>query len=189
MGNRKGGSFEREISKQLSLWVTNGERDDVFWRTHDSGARHTVRFHKGKETAGQDGDIQSTHPLGEQFREIFSIECKCYKDLNIWSIITGAKDFSIYQYWKDTIEVSERVNKEPLLIAKQNHKPVLFVVSRWIEVQIRMMGLMPKFKFCIGGECQREAAAFVFEDIKSQIKADELIKKILLHQKGLDKDE
>lgn len=185
MGNKKGGSFEREVSKQLSLWITNGERDDVFWRTHGSGARHTVRFQKGKETAGQDGDIQSTHPLGEEFRNIFSIECKFYKDLNLWSIITGAKDFSIYQYWKDTIEVSERVNKEPLLIAKQNNKPVLFVVSRLMELHIRSAGLMPKFKFCLGtGE---EAAAFIFDEIKENIKADVLIKKILIHKNAVEK--
>ncbi|MBM3120244.1 MAG: hypothetical protein FJ006_12010, partial [Chloroflexi bacterium] len=58
----KGASFERDISRQLSLWWTHGERDDVFWRSSMSGGRATVRAKKGQKTAYQNGDITATDP-------------------------------------------------------------------------------------------------------------------------------
>ena len=41
--SQKGGAWEREFSKYLSLWITEGERDDVFWRSSQSGGRATQR--------------------------------------------------------------------------------------------------------------------------------------------------
>lgn len=72
----KGSSFEREISKQLSLWWTYGEREDVFWRSQASGARATQRKKQGKNTFGQVGDITSTDPISQPFVDLFTIELK-----------------------------------------------------------------------------------------------------------------
>jgi hypothetical protein len=47
----KGSSFEREIAKLLSLWWSEGMRDDVFYRSHASGGRFTMRRKSGKDTA------------------------------------------------------------------------------------------------------------------------------------------
>jgi hypothetical protein len=73
---KKGSSFEREISKKLSLWWTNNSRDDVFWLTSGSGARATVRSKTKKSTFGQYGDIQATDPIGQPFIDICNIELK-----------------------------------------------------------------------------------------------------------------
>ena len=35
----KGSEFEREMCKCLSLWWTDSKRDDVFWRSAQSGGR------------------------------------------------------------------------------------------------------------------------------------------------------
>lgn len=73
---KKGGSFEREICRRLSLWWTDDKRDDVFWRTHGSGARATVRHRAGKRTAGAYGDIMATDPIGEPLIDLLTIELK-----------------------------------------------------------------------------------------------------------------
>ena len=72
----KGAPFERELSKQLSLWWTNGENDAVFWRSSQSGGRATTREKSGKKTKGQYGDIAVTDPIGQPLIELVSIEAK-----------------------------------------------------------------------------------------------------------------
>ena len=72
----KGSQFERDFSRSLSLWWTGGERDDVFWRSQNSGGRATVRSRVGKKTSGQYGDIAATDKLGEPLLRIFTFELK-----------------------------------------------------------------------------------------------------------------
>ncbi len=74
-GSKKGPAFERVICKQLGLWWTEGKRDDLFWRTANSGGRATVRGSQG--TFGQDGDIQATDPIGQPLMDLMSLELKC----------------------------------------------------------------------------------------------------------------
>jgi len=59
---QKGNNFEREMSRLLSLWWTNGKRDDAIWRSASSGALTTVgrgRYlaHTG-DFAATDGDAE-----------------------------------------------------------------------------------------------------------------------------------
>lgn len=74
----KGSDFEREICKKLSLWWTQGDnpRDDVFWRTSQSGGRATFRRQKGKDTYGHHGDITAVDPIGAPLLKVFSMELK-----------------------------------------------------------------------------------------------------------------
>lgn len=76
MATSKGSDFERLICKKLSLWWTNGERDDVFWRSSGSGARAKTRSKKGMSTFGQYGDIQATDPIGQPLIDLVTIELK-----------------------------------------------------------------------------------------------------------------
>jgi len=73
---KKGSSFEREICVTLSKWWTEGMRDDVFWRTSQSGGRAKLRGRKGKDTHGQHGDIIAVDPIGEPLIDLFTIELK-----------------------------------------------------------------------------------------------------------------
>lgn len=80
----KGSAFEREFCKELSLWWTNKERDDVFWRSQTSGGRATSRRKKGMATAGQYGDVAATDAIGIPLIERVTIELKRgYKDVTI----------------------------------------------------------------------------------------------------------
>jgi hypothetical protein len=72
----KGSGFEREISVQLSKWWSNGERDDIFWRTAGSGARATVRGKFAKSTYGQAGDIGAIDPIGTPLTGLILLELK-----------------------------------------------------------------------------------------------------------------
>lgn len=75
-GNRKGGQFERQLCRQLSLWWTSGKRDDVFWRSSQSGGRATQRAKSGKSTFGAYGDIAAVDPVGLPFLRVFTLELK-----------------------------------------------------------------------------------------------------------------
>lgn len=123
-GKSKGNSFERYVSKELSLWWSQYSRDDLFWRTHNSGGRHTIRKQKNMDTHHQEGDITNIHPDGESLMNIFVIECKHYKSINLWSLITGSRD-TINEWWDKLNDIATKENKLPLLIVKENRKPIL----------------------------------------------------------------
>lgn len=122
-GKAKGSEFERLISKKLSLWWSNNQRDDLFWRTQSSGARFTIRERKGTDTYNQSGDICSTHPDSKDFSEKIYIECKCYKNIGIWSFFI--KKGMLFDWWKKAYENAQREGKYTFLIVKENNRPTL----------------------------------------------------------------
>jgi len=128
-GKSKGSSYERNICKKLSLWLSDGDDDSGFWRTSNSGGRHTIRLKKGKKTKNQDGDITSIYPEFDWFSNFYSIECKTYKDLNIWSLLINLKGDNLKNFWKQTLKQADDSSKYPMLIAKQNQKPDIIVLS------------------------------------------------------------
>ena len=70
----KGSAYERELCKLLGRWWSGGDRDDIFWRTSNSGGRATVRGRQS--TFGQAGDIQATDPIGQPLMDVISFELK-----------------------------------------------------------------------------------------------------------------
>jgi hypothetical protein len=108
-GNKKGGNFEREMCKKLSLWWTYGERDDVFWRSSQSGGRATIRRRKGLSTAGSYGDIIALDPIGEPLLKTFTIELKRGKSHGEPGDLLDCKDKSIckHPFSRTLIQASE----------------------------------------------------------------------------------
>lgn len=125
---RKGNSFEIEVSKRLSLWLTDNDRDDIFWRSINSGALQTIR-ESGMENHA--GDIASVHSLGDKFISKCVLECKSYKDVCLWSMIStpNSDGDNIIGWWNKHLGVSRSVNRHPILIVKQNYKPIMFFCS------------------------------------------------------------
>ena len=124
-GKQKGGNFEREICRKLSLWLSANKRDDLFWRSSLSGGRATVAFKKGKQNLTQCGDISSIHPDGNVLTDPYLISCKFYSDLKIEGAVLGNKG-GISQFWEECVMEAKRYNKKPILIAKQNNtKPFI----------------------------------------------------------------
>lgn len=73
----KGAGFERELCRTLSRWWSGDERDDIFWRTSQSGGRATTRARKGQLTYGQSADIAAVDPVGSALTNVVAIEAKC----------------------------------------------------------------------------------------------------------------
>jgi hypothetical protein len=144
-GAIKGSSFERDICKKLSLFISEGSNTDYFWRTAGSGARWTVRNKKGLETYGQYGDICSTHPDSKFFTDIFCIELKSYKDINIWGLITGSNNI-IEDWWFKLNHNALELEKIPVLIVKQNNKPILWISDSVFKDSIESLNNIINYK-------------------------------------------
>ena len=141
-GKAKGSSFEREICRRLSLWISHGSQEDVFWRSALSGGRATVAAKKGLRLATQAGDISAIHPLGNAFIEAFMVECKNYADLKFEGLITGKGHLA--EFWVTAKNEAIKYGKLPMLIAKQNQQPsIVFLDRKGLDV------LVIKLKCCL----------------------------------------
>lgn len=73
----KGASFERETARELSTWWSDGENDNLFWRTSQSGGRATTRKKAGKANNAQHcGDLCAINPLGQPLISFITLELK-----------------------------------------------------------------------------------------------------------------
>jgi hypothetical protein len=68
----KGPKWERDLCNELSQWWSRKGDDDLFWRTHGSGARATVRSKKNKKTRGQYGDMAANDSRGATLIKAFT---------------------------------------------------------------------------------------------------------------------
>lgn len=128
-GKAKGASFEREICVMLSQWVSNGQQDDVFWRSAMSGGRATVAHKaKGKRLSNQVGDISAIHSVGNSFICSFAVECKFYRDLNYVGLLTGKG--KIIEFWNEINQQARTHDKLPFLVARQNRMTANVCLNR-----------------------------------------------------------
>ena len=128
-GKAKGASFERGICKTLSLWVTNNKQEDAFWRSAMSGGRSTVAAKGGKRLTAQAGDITATSKAGARLTDVFLLECKSYKDLQIaQSFYKGLGN--LITFWEKLKKDSRKYKRHPMLIFKQNNYPILVGLNK-----------------------------------------------------------
>ncbi len=128
MGKGKGGGFERRICKELSLWVSHGKREDLFWRSAMSGGRSTVARKKGKHLPASAGDISAIDPLGAVLTEHFFIECKSVANLHLHRFVTEHSGL-LAEFWEKAYSQALDHKKELMLICKQNRYPTLLLTS------------------------------------------------------------
>lgn len=138
----KGSNFERQTCKTLSLWWTNGKRDDVFWRTAGSGARAKTRSKTGQNTFGQYGDIQATDPIGQPLIDTVSIELKRGYSHNSFADIIDKKETSkTQQLYELFIEQAKQDAKNAgapfwMLITKRDRREAL------VFIPVKLMNLL-----------------------------------------------
>ena len=137
LGKQKGAAFEREICKRLSLWVSEGKREDVFWRSAMSGGRATLLARSGKQAAL--GDVSAVHALGHTLINHVHIECKFYQNLGVESFFyrQGGK---LEAFRVELCNQEKTSGKLTWLIAKQNRRPTLVVSSGTMGVYLRRLG-------------------------------------------------
>ena len=75
-GHGKGGQFERDVCRQLSLWWSDGTNDDWFWRSSQSGGRATQRAKKGQTTINAAGDIAAQCGEAQVLLDYVTLELK-----------------------------------------------------------------------------------------------------------------
>lgn len=137
-GKQKGSEFERQVSKDLSKWILNNEsKQIIIWRSKNSGGWHTKRSKDGiTDDSGKDiGDIRPMEPEAEELFNFFSIECKFYKEVNLFNFIYGnLKDGLIKDYNKILNQAKEK-NKDILFILKINRKGTYIISSRILPLK------------------------------------------------------
>lgn len=124
----KGAEFERRTCKTLSLWITAGARDDLFWRTAMSGGRATIKMREGSQAKAQAGDIGMIDPEGATFLDNFFVEVKHHQDLLFHYLIVGGKS-GIVEFWRKTCKDAVSHDKLPLMIVKQNRVKTLWCID------------------------------------------------------------
>lgn len=105
-GGPKGGRYERKVCKKLSLWVTQGARTDVLWRSATSGGRRKlVRGEERKQSVDQ-GDIVAIDPLGNVLTRLFCIEAKHVKNVGFETCLfqPEANKAIFTKCWEQTVE-------------------------------------------------------------------------------------
>jgi len=125
----KGQQFERDVCKQLSLWVSKGKSKNLFWRSAQSGGRATTLRKKGEDLSVHAGDIAAIDPAGEQFCKTFFVECKFLKSLKLDTLVYPMKGV-IQPIWEKCREQAAQYKKVPLLICKENGRLPLVMFDR-----------------------------------------------------------
>lgn len=123
----KGAAFERDVAVGLSRWISNGEREDLLWRSSQSGGRATTARKSNKELKTCAGDLSAIHPLGQPFLDRFYTELKFYRDLQYCSILTDTGH--LVKFWKSTVTEANSYKRHPMLIAKQNRMPTVIFMQ------------------------------------------------------------
>lgn len=127
----KGASFERRACKSLSIWVSGGLREDVFWRSAMSGGRASLASRRkgGRAFNAQSGDITAIHKSGHALLHAFVLECKHVKDLNMMRIVRG-RTGHLFRFWKKLKKECKAAGKKlPMMIARQNRYPDLLITN------------------------------------------------------------
>ena len=132
----KGGENERAKCREWSLWFSNDEKDDLFWRSPGSGGRSKVRSKSSKTTDNAYGDLSSTSPIGEPLLRVVTIEVKkgYNRNLDLLSLIDSKSDKQeLQKFWRQVSTDAQNAQKaewgsEPVLVVhRDRHLPIVFM--------------------------------------------------------------
>lgn len=170
-GKGKGSGYEREIGYILSLWMSKGVRKDLLCRTVGSGAQFTSAARR-QEMMGIPGDLRSQHEISDDFCKKFVIECKFWADLEIDNFLVGKGEL-----YKAVLKVAKEgtdLNKEWMLICKQNHKPS-WIIIKHDETFFPRMFALPKYPVVCHRLFHGFADMFLLEEFVATIPLETLL--------------
>jgi hypothetical protein len=141
----KGGSFELEVAKKLSLWLTDGKRDDAVCRNDTSGGRATVRLKNKKKTnIYMHGDLKHSDDLAKPLFDLWSVECKTgyasksilkngTKKVTHWDVLdlldSRQKKPMVCSMWEQCVNDAVLSGRQPVLIFRRNQKEVCVTIN------------------------------------------------------------
>lgn len=133
MAVAKGSNFERDMVKELSLWISHGKRVDVFMRNRVRVTEATPNCER------QLGDLTSNDLLGIYYTTMFVTECKTgysktrkgtrvknipWDTLDILDSTKKEENNVLFQFWEQVRTDAELCGKKPILIFKRDfHVP------------------------------------------------------------------
>lgn len=175
----KGSSYEREICKKLSEWWSRTGADDIFWRTHGSGARATSRSKRGKSLGKQYGDICAVDTRGKSLIDVCTISCKRgYAKTTIGDLIDQTANSKESQFAK---WISEAIRDHLLadslswmLIVKRDRKADLIFMSYYLYNELRIAG-------CTGLKKCKPQCSFIWDMRVDPEHHKDLLQHILRH--------
>lgn len=126
---QKGSSWERRVGRDLSNWLTYGERANIFTRNVMSGGQWTAADKRGAET-NLPGDIAAAHPLAFDFLKHFSVEVKHNQRLVLSEYLLSktGRDFIAVAIQKVIVQ-SERAGLYWMFIGRQNRRPPFIIMN------------------------------------------------------------
>jgi len=149
----KGDSFERDRSRALSLWWSDGERDDLFWRNRTRITSNTPNKER------QLGDLTTVHTDGIPFIETFNVEFKIgysktrkgvrHKVIpwDLLDLIDG-KGRVFIDFWDQTTSDAFLSQRIPMLIFKRDHhSPVVAMYAMAVRRLEELNGRNTKYPF------------------------------------------
>jgi len=148
---QKGNQWERDVSKMLSKWWSNGETEDIFWRAVTSGGWATTRAKKGKTSSNQYGDITAIHPDGQPLMDRCILELKAgYKRWSLLDIVdrlTGKGNLPFQEFLLQTMQSVKSAGDAhwPVLITKRDRrKPIITITDDLHSLIAEQHGDLPK---------------------------------------------
>ena len=127
----KGGEHERAIGRKLSLWLSNGEHNDLFTRNVLSGGAYTASYQRHGKGKGIPGDLAAAHPLAYSFLQMFLVECKHWRDIQADAILWGGKG-ELLRVISKTEQQAAESRRFAMLIARQNFRPDLLFLPHFV---------------------------------------------------------
>lgn len=144
-GKHKGSDFERELCTKLSLWWSGGEREDIFWRSSNSGGRATIRTRKKKTTSNHYGDICTIDPIGQPLLDLAVIEAKRgYQDSTIGCLVDRPRKINqqTFEGWiQQCMEAMENAESFAwILVVKRNRREAMIYMPSYLWTHLLEYG-------------------------------------------------
>jgi len=140
---QKGAGFERFICKELSKWITNNQREDLFWRSAMSGGRATLYTDKSK-VGSQAGDISAIDSAGQWLVDRYFVECKFYAKIGLDSYLYSNKG-TLAEFLREVSKQAKQYKKKFLLIFKENNRPITVISDDPVFTKFKKSNRLVKY--------------------------------------------
>jgi len=125
--SKKGGQWERDVSRYLTKWLTGQSKELFFWRSPSSGGMFTMI----PENVTISGDIIALKPEADILCSKFSIELKNgYPDASLDKHLKYNKADPLKAFWIQACDDATKAKKLPILIYKKKGLP-----TPWIGIE------------------------------------------------------
>jgi len=142
----KGGAYEREVAKQLSLWWSQDwdePTDELLWRSSMSGGRATVRSKQGKTTSGHYGDIIATDTRATPVVALATWELKCgYSKFSPWDLVDRNRNKDADPMWGHFVAQAIHAHRDAgthgwCVVARRNGREPFILMSNLIFNELK----------------------------------------------------